>query len=46
MEFSSLKSFDAHLTPVAGPDDAPEHGVADITVGGRGVVVLLKPVRV
>ena len=37
---------DSHLTPVPSSDNAPEHGVADITVGGGGEVVLLEPVWV
>ena len=43
---TALKRIVAHLESVAGPDDAPDHGVADITVSGLGVVVLLKPLRV
>ena len=42
----ALKRFVAHLASVAGPDDAQEHDVANVTLGGRGVVVLLKPARV
>ena len=46
MAFCVIERFVAHLASVAGPDDAPEHDVADVTLGGRGIVVLLKPVRV
>ena len=34
------------LAPVPSPDDAPEDRVAEVTVCGCGVVVLLKPVGV
>ena len=37
----------AHLASVAGPDDALEHGVADVTVGGRvdGVTAVTHQLR-
>ena len=46
MAFCVIEQFVAHLASVAGRYYAPEHDVADVTLGGRGVVVLLKPVRV